>query len=234
MVVEIALTNVSSPIIKIVDPGEKYINNLPSADYDLDGGFVGRKNEIKEIKKKIYSKLDRIITIMGAGGVGKTALALEVAKRIVEDEKNPLRAIIWFSAKEEILTDIEIVKIEPSIKMSQAGTGKNGGWTQDDVKTLIKDSEWVYDLWSSNKRFGDFLNDFNERKNLYRNYGLEAFIVEYYGIAYERFFNQYGEGVYSLCVRVPGFFDYSGYLNINWRDMFDDSVDYSSMFPKSQ
>ena len=118
--------------------------------------------------------------------------------------------------------------------MSQDGTGKDGGWTQGDVKTLFKDSEWVYDLWSSNKQFGDFLNDFNERKNFYQINGLETFIDEYYETAYKRFFNQYGEGVYSLCVRVPGFVDYSGYLNINQRDMFDETVGYGSMFPKSQ
>ncbi|HEC37228.1 hypothetical protein LCGC14_0578610 [marine sediment metagenome] len=116
--------------------------------------------------------------------------------------------------------------------MSQDGTGQDGKWIQDDVKDLFKDSEWVYELWSENRDFGDLLNNFNERKNFYQSNGLETFIEEYYDIAHERFFNQYGEGVYSLCVRVPGLGDYSGYLNINWRDMFDDSVDYSSMFPK--
>ncbi len=102
--------------IQIIDPGEICINNLPPADYDLDGGFVGRKSEIKEIKKKIYSNLDRILTIMGAGGVGKTALALEIAKNIISDPKNPFKAVIWFSAKEEKLTDVDIVEIPSEIK----------------------------------------------------------------------------------------------------------------------
>lgn len=102
--------------IKIIDPGEICINNLPAADYDLDGGFVGRKSEIKEIKKKIYSNLDRILTIMGAGGVGKTSLALEIAKNIITDLKNPFKAIIWFSAKEKKLTDVDIIEIPSEIK----------------------------------------------------------------------------------------------------------------------
>lgn len=103
-------------LIHIIDPGELCINNLPPADYDLDGGFVGRKFEIKEIKKKIYSNLDRILTIMGAGGVGKTALALEIAKNIIRDPKNPFKAVIWFSAKEEKLTDVDIIEIPSEIK----------------------------------------------------------------------------------------------------------------------
>ncbi len=102
--------------IKIVTLDDRCINNIPPADYDLDGGFVGRRSEIKDIKKRLYSNLDRIITIMGAGGVGKTALALEIAKSIIDDPKNPFKAVIWFSAKEERLTDIEIVQIEPQIK----------------------------------------------------------------------------------------------------------------------
>ena len=102
--------------IKIVVPEDKCKNNLPPSDYDLDGGFVGRKKEIKNIKKRIYSDLDRIITITGAGGVGKTALALEIAKAILDDPENPFEAIVWFSAKEKRLTDVAIVPIEPDIK----------------------------------------------------------------------------------------------------------------------
>ena len=102
--------------IKIVLLDDRCLNNIPPADYDLDGGFVGRKSEIKDIKKRLYNDLDRIITIMGAGGVGKTALALEVVKSIIDDPKNPFKAVIWFSAKEERLTDIEIVHVESEIK----------------------------------------------------------------------------------------------------------------------
>ncbi len=102
--------------IKILPLDDRCINNIPPADYDLDGGFVGRKSEIKDIKKRLYTNLDRIITIMGAGGVGKTALALEIAKSIIDDPKNPFKAVVWFSAKDERLTDFEIVQIVPQIK----------------------------------------------------------------------------------------------------------------------
>ena len=92
-------------------------HNLPIEDYDLDGGFVGRKKEISKIKKLLYTDQDRIITIIGAGGIGKTAVALKTAYGILADEKNPFEAIIWFSAKESKLTASQgIVPIEPGIK----------------------------------------------------------------------------------------------------------------------
>lgn len=94
----------------------KCINNLPSEDYELDGGYIGRKKEITDIKKKLYSNLDRVISITGAGGLGKTALALKTVYSIVYDEKNPYEYVIWFSAKENKLTaDEGIVDIESQI-----------------------------------------------------------------------------------------------------------------------
>jgi LuxR family transcriptional regulator, glucitol operon activator len=60
-------------------------NNLPEEDYDLDGGFVGRKTERGIIRKLLYSDQDRIVTITGAGGVGKTAVALKSAYDILRD-----------------------------------------------------------------------------------------------------------------------------------------------------
>ena len=95
----------------------KIPNNLPTEDYALDGGFVGRKKEVEKIKKFLYSDQDRIITITGAGGVGKTAVALKVLYEILYDPNKPFDAIIWFSAKETKLTaDYGIIQIEPVIK----------------------------------------------------------------------------------------------------------------------
>lgn len=90
----------------------QYRENLPFPDYDLEGGFIGRKESINILKKMIYSDLDRVITISGAGGVGKTALALELVYSIIDDQKNPFDFIVWTSAKEEKLTPLGIEAVD--------------------------------------------------------------------------------------------------------------------------
>ena len=94
-------------------------NNLPHESYDLDGGFVGREKEIRALKKLIKSDQDRIITITGAGGVGKTAIALKVAYSFLPEPQNPFDAIIWFSAKASKLTDEGIVPLVPDIRSDE-------------------------------------------------------------------------------------------------------------------
>lgn len=91
-------------------------NNLPFEDFDIDGGFVGRDKEIRDLRKLVYSNQDRILTIIGAGGVGKTALALKLVHEIILDTENPFDAIMWFSAKESRLTDTGIAPLETGIK----------------------------------------------------------------------------------------------------------------------
>jgi len=92
-------------------------NNLPIQDYDLDGGFVGRRKEIESIRRLLYSNQDRIVSITGAGGIGKTAVALKTSYMILADNNNPFDATIWFSAKESRLTpEYGIVPIEPDIE----------------------------------------------------------------------------------------------------------------------
>lgn len=91
-------------------------HNLPVEDYDLDGGFVGRRTEINSIKKLLFSNQDRIISITGAGGLGKTALALKTAYSILALGNNPYKNMIWFSAKENKLTATDgIININSQI-----------------------------------------------------------------------------------------------------------------------
>ena len=92
------------------------IHNLPTEEYNFDGGFVGRKDEVLKLQNLIYSNEDRIITITGAGGLGKTSIALKCAYTFLNDLNNPFIIIIWFSAKEDKLTSENgIVQISSQI-----------------------------------------------------------------------------------------------------------------------
>ena len=107
-------SNLTIPsIIKCLEICE---HNLPVEDYDLDGGYVGRRKEVVKIKKMLFSNQDRIISITGAGGLGKTALALKTSYSIISMGDNPYKFIIWFSAKENKLTAADgIVSVESQI-----------------------------------------------------------------------------------------------------------------------
>jgi len=93
------------------------INNLPTPDYEYEGGFVGREDDIKEIIKFLQREKFNVVTITGAGGVGKTSLALKVIQELTQKPKsNKFDAIIWLSAKENKLSAFGIEDIEPTFK----------------------------------------------------------------------------------------------------------------------
>jgi LuxR family glucitol operon transcriptional activator len=82
------------------------LHNLPQPDYE---DFVGREEEIQRVMKQLHpDSRPWIVTIDGIGGIGKSALALEIAhrylnpKRITSEER--FDAIVWVSAKETVLT----------------------------------------------------------------------------------------------------------------------------------
>jgi len=91
-------------------------NNIPSADYEYEGGFIGRKDDMSKIVSMLESDLHRVITISGAGGVGKTALALKVITEITQKATITFDGIVWLSAKENKLTYLGIEDIEPTVK----------------------------------------------------------------------------------------------------------------------
>jgi predicted ATPase/DNA-binding SARP family transcriptional activator len=54
--------------------------------------FFGREKEMARLQAMLLSEEMRLVTLVGPGGAGKTRLALEVAKRLVE----PFRGAVWF------------------------------------------------------------------------------------------------------------------------------------------
>ncbi|RCJ42501.1 hypothetical protein A6770_34650 [Nostoc minutum NIES-26] len=90
------------------------IHNLPTPDYEFEGGFVGRKEDIQKVTKMFEG--EQVVTIAGAGGVGKTALASKVVEEILRRNKYNFDCIVWLSAKETKLSYLGIEDIEPTVK----------------------------------------------------------------------------------------------------------------------
>jgi tetratricopeptide (TPR) repeat protein len=91
-------------------------HNVPTPDYEFEGGYVGREDDIKKITSLLEGNLHRVITITGAGGVGKTALALRVIQKYLKSSKSKFDGIVWLSAKETKLSYLGIEDIEPTVK----------------------------------------------------------------------------------------------------------------------
>jgi tetratricopeptide (TPR) repeat protein len=84
--------------------------NLPRRPY-----FVGRENELYSVLQSLQpNSRTFIIGIEGIGGVGKSALAIELAYRCIENDL--FESVIWISSKESILTLHGIEPIIPEAK----------------------------------------------------------------------------------------------------------------------
>lgn len=119
------------------------INNLPPSDYDIDGGFIGRKDDLKKVSDLVLGGLHRVVTIAGAGGVGKTALAHRFCQHLLARPDFPFDGIVWVSAKEERLTLTGIELIEPGLRNYEGlldSILETFGW-QDSISKPIAEKE---------------------------------------------------------------------------------------------
>lgn len=86
------------------------IHNLPVPDYD-DTGFLSRSKLEADLKKKLLGR-HPVVTILGEGGNGKTALALRVLYGLVSANDHDFDVIIWVTAKTSELQISGIKEIE--------------------------------------------------------------------------------------------------------------------------
>lgn len=91
-------------------------HNLPVPDFD-ETGFIGRKEEVEEVTKLCLGPYP-VTTIVGEGGLGKTALALKVAYDLLDLPDCPFESVVWSSSKTNQLTGHEITTIQNAISDS--------------------------------------------------------------------------------------------------------------------
>jgi LuxR family glucitol operon transcriptional activator len=119
-------------------PDEAVIHNLPEPDYD-ETGFVGRGAESRKIIDALERGREAVSTITGEGGIGKTALALDVAYRLLDSPTNPYEAILWVSLKTERLTAYGVEELKSAIRGMSGTVDELGRGLVDDFRGGLKD-----------------------------------------------------------------------------------------------
>lgn len=94
---------------------DSIIENIPvSVDFE-DTSFIGRKAEVGEIKGKLNKNNVHILSIIGDGGIGKTAIAIKVLYDLLDDPKCKYNLILWTSLKTNELNNYEFKEIKNAI-----------------------------------------------------------------------------------------------------------------------
>ena len=74
------------------------VHNLPRAL----APFFGREEEIRRLTSLLIDSAYPMVSVTGAGGMGKTSLALAAARALLAMEKHPFSDGIWFISLEDI------------------------------------------------------------------------------------------------------------------------------------
>lgn len=97
--------------------GDAVLHNLPMPDFD-DTGLIGRRRDVERLTRLIRSQAESrtpLVSVVGPGGVGKTALAVQALYDLVADLSCPYELVSWVSLKAERLTENGIIAIRDSV-----------------------------------------------------------------------------------------------------------------------
>lgn len=120
-----------NPIGELVIPEESVLHNLPEPEFD-ETGFIGRDKESSELRRMLLSRRFPVLTVIGPGGVGKTALAVKVLYEVIDDESCPYDAVLWTSLKLEAFTAAGLRQLrEPLGDLGEVGSELVGAIDED-------------------------------------------------------------------------------------------------------
>ena len=72
-----------------VESAAKQVPEIPSNLPHIPTDFFGRSSEIRQLYQILIDQNSRLATITGPGGIGKTRLAIELARQIIAQEPKP-------------------------------------------------------------------------------------------------------------------------------------------------
>src|SRR5512132_1959205 len=110
-----AITRYTKKLESLTSSGRQQEKSTALAKLPRRTYFVGREHELKTILQSLQpNSRTFIIGIEGIGGVGKSALAIEISYLCLENDL--FESVIWISAKESILTLHGIEPVIPEAK----------------------------------------------------------------------------------------------------------------------
>jgi hypothetical protein len=118
-------------------PLERVLHNLPVPDFD-ETGLLGRDQENARVVTMLLKRQHRVLTIVGEGGIGKTALAVKSLYDLVDDPDCPFEAILWSSLKTEVLTGRGVKEIADAARDVIGITRSLGAAFDDDSKAALR------------------------------------------------------------------------------------------------
>jgi predicted ATPase/DNA-binding XRE family transcriptional regulator len=102
--------------------------------------FIGRDHEVAELRRLITEEGNRLVTLVGPGGVGKTRLALHAA-RLATDEYD---AVVWVELTPLTEPQLVLATIARTIGLEESIRGDHAGalrdWIRDRHVLLVLDN----------------------------------------------------------------------------------------------